>query len=87
MYDNYKISKSYGELKDTVVDILNNDMDYNREIFLALCNDVQKQYDTGDLTSAQYDELMGYLQDLGEPYADDYADYGPVDGDGDPQGW
>ena len=68
MYDSHKYSKSYKRLKEAVIDIINGDSDWDRDTITDLWDEVQEQYDSGDLTSTQYDELMGYLQDIGAPY-------------------
>lgn len=62
MYDSHIDCKEYKKLKDYIVDILNGDVeDYDVE---ALANHIQELYDNNDMSSSQYDDLMGYVQDL-----------------------
>lgn len=62
MYDSHIYCWEYKELKDYIVDILNGEIDkYDIE---ELANHIQELYDSGDMSSSQYDDLMSYVQDL-----------------------
>lgn len=62
MYDGHIYCKEYKELKDYIVDILNDEIeDYDVD---ELANHIQELYDSGEMPSTQYDDLMGYVQDL-----------------------
>lgn len=62
MYDSYIYCREYKELKDYIVDILNGEIEeYDTE---ELANHIQELYDSGDMSSSQYDDLMGYIQNL-----------------------
>ena len=62
MYDGHIYCKEYKELKDYIVDILNDEIeDYDVD---ELANHIQELYDSGEMSSTQYDDLMGYVQDL-----------------------
>lgn len=54
-------AKDYSSLKDLVVSLLNNDSDCPVEVVVER---VENAYYEGGLTDHQYDELIGYLQDL-----------------------
>lgn len=62
MYDNHIYSERYQEFKDIIVDILNGD-DITTDI-CELSIQIQTEYDEGRMSSTQYDDLMGYIQDL-----------------------
>ena len=62
MYDGHIFSEEYKDLKDYIVDIVNGDTeDYDLE---ALSDHLYELYDSGQMSSEQYDELMGYIQDM-----------------------
>ena len=62
MYDGHIYCREYKNLKDYIVDILNGEIDeYDVE---ALANHIQELYDNGEMSSTQYDDLMGYVQDM-----------------------
>ena len=62
MYDSYIYCKEYKELKDYIIDILNGEIEnYDVE---KLSNHIQELYDNNEMSSSQYDDLMGYVQDL-----------------------
>jgi hypothetical protein len=62
MYDGHIYCKEYKDLKDYIVDILNGEIeDYDVD---ALADHIQELYDNGEMSSTQYDDLMGYVQDM-----------------------
>lgn len=62
MYDGHIYCREYKNLKDYIVDILNGEIEeYDVE---ALANHIQELYDNGEMSSTQYDDLMGYVQDM-----------------------
>ena len=62
MYDGHIYCREYKNLKDYIVDILNGEIEeYDVE---ALANHIQELYDNREMSSTQYDDLMGYVQDL-----------------------
>ena len=62
MYDGHIYCEEYKELKDLIADIENGDAeDINLE---ELADHIQELYDEGKMPATQYDDLMGYLQDL-----------------------
>lgn len=62
MYDGHIYCREYKNLKDYIVDILNGKIEeYDVE---ALANHIQELYDNGEMSSTQYDDLMGYVQDM-----------------------
>ena len=62
MYDGHIYCEEYKELKDYIADIINGEIDdYDVE---ELENHIQELYDEGKMSSAQYDDLMGYVQDM-----------------------
>ncbi len=62
MYDGHIFSEEYNDLKDYIVDIMNGDIDdYDLE---ALVDHIYELYDLGQMSSTQYDELTGYIQDM-----------------------
>ena len=62
MYDSHIYCKEYKELKDYIIDILNGEIEnYYVE---KLSNHIQELYDNNEMSSSQYDDLMGYVQDL-----------------------
>ena len=62
MYDGHIYCEEYKELKDYLADIINGEIDdYDIE---ELENHIQELYDEGKMSSAQYDDLMGYVQDM-----------------------
>lgn len=61
MYNEHIFCEEYDELKELIDDIANGDSDVNIE---KLKEQIQDIYDAGKMPSSQYDELMGYIQDL-----------------------
>ena len=62
MYDSHIYCKEYKELKDYIIDILNGEIEeYDID---ELANQIQELYDSGEMSSSQYDDLMSYVQDL-----------------------
>ena len=62
MYDGHIYCREYKELKDYIVDIINGEiMDYDLDGLIA---HVQELYDSDEMQATQYDDLMGYLQEL-----------------------
>ena len=62
MYDGHIYCREYKNLKDYIVDILNGEIEeYDVE---ALANHIQELYDKGDMSSTQYDDLKGYVQNM-----------------------
>lgn len=62
LYDSHIYCKEYKELKDYIVDILNGEIEeYDID---ELANQIQELYDSGEMSSSQYDDLMSYVQDL-----------------------
>lgn len=62
MYDGHIYCEEYKELKDYIADIINGEIDdYDVE---ELENYIQELYDDGRMSSSQYDDLMGYVQDM-----------------------
>ena len=62
MYDSHIYCKEYKELKDYIVDILNGEIEnYDVE---KLSNHIQELYDNNEMPSSQYNDLMGYVQEL-----------------------
>lgn len=62
MYDGHIYCEEYKELKDYIADIINGEIDdYDIE---ELENHIQELYDEGKMSSTQYDDLMGYVQDM-----------------------
>jgi hypothetical protein len=62
MYDGHIYCEDYKQLKDTIVDILNGD-DMTTNVH-ELESRIQELYDSGAMSSTQYDDLMSYIQDL-----------------------
>jgi len=62
LYDSHIYCKEYKELKDYIIDILNGEIEeYDID---ELANQIQELYDSGEMSSSQYDDLMSYVQDL-----------------------
>lgn len=62
MYDGHIYCREYRELKDQIVGILNGEIeDYDVD---ELTDCIQELYDDGKMPSAQYDDLMQYVQDM-----------------------
>lgn len=62
MYDSHVYCREYKRLKDQIVDIVNGETeDYDLD---ALSDHNQELYDSGEMPSSQYDDLMAYIQDL-----------------------
>lgn len=62
MYNEHIFCEEYDELKSIVEDVLNGDDTETSPEDLA--NRIQEIYDDGKMPSSQYDELMGYIQDM-----------------------
>lgn len=62
MYDSHIYSKQYYGFKQTLIDIMNGDDDVTD--IEKLEAHIQEVYDNGEMASSQYDELMGYIQDM-----------------------
>ncbi len=62
MSNRYNYCKKYKELKNLINDIIDGVVcDYD---FVVIADNVQDLYEAGKITNDQYDELMGYVQDL-----------------------
>lgn len=61
MYNEHVFCEEYDELKELIEDISNGDSDVDIE---EVREQIQDIYDAGKMPSSQYDELMGYIQDL-----------------------
>ena len=62
MYDGHIYCEEYKELKDYIADIINGEIDdYDREEWE---NHSQELYEEGKMSATQYDDLMGYVQDM-----------------------
>lgn len=62
MYDSHIYCEEYHDLKEYIVDILNGDVtDYDLD---ELSDHIQDLYDSDQMSSSQYDNLMGYIQDI-----------------------
>lgn len=61
MYDEHIFCEEYKDLKDIVVDMVNGDSDADVN---ELSAHIQELYDDGKMASTQYDDFMGYIQDL-----------------------
>lgn len=62
MYDGHIYCEEYSELKDIIVDILNNEIvDYDID---ELSDRIQELYNDNKMSASQYDDLMSYIQDL-----------------------
>lgn len=62
MYDSHIYCEEYSELKNTIISILNNEIDnYDLDV---LSNHIYELYQDGKMSSYQYDELMSYIDDL-----------------------
>lgn len=62
MYDGHVYCREYKELKDQIIDILNGEVEeYDIK---SLADHIQDLYDSGEMSSSQYDDLMRYVQDL-----------------------
>ena len=62
LYDSHIYCKEYKDLKNTIIDIINGD-DTETDVE-KLSNHIQELYDNGEMQATQYDDLMGYLQDI-----------------------
>lgn len=62
MYDSHIFCKEYRGLKQTIIDILNGDDEVTDVEKLE--RHIQQLYEDGEIQSSQYDELMGYIQDM-----------------------
>lgn len=64
MYDSHIYCNEYKDLRDYIADIMAGAIeDYDID---KLSNHIQDLYDDGRMSSSQYDNLMGYIQDLTE---------------------
>lgn len=61
MYDSHIYSPDYKRLKDKIVDMVNGEDDTDLQ---EVADEIQEIYDAGEMSSTQYDDLMGYIQDL-----------------------
>ena len=62
MYDGHIYCKEYRELKNYIADIYNGEIkDYDVD---ALTDYIQELYDSGSMSSSQYDDLMRYIIDI-----------------------
>lgn len=61
MYDSHIYSPDYKNLKDKVVDMVNGVDDTDPD---EVADVIQEIYDSGKMSSTQYDDLMSYIQDL-----------------------
>lgn len=61
MYNEHIYCEEYEELKELIEDIANGDSDVDIE---EVKERIQEIYDDEKMPSSQYDELMGYIQDL-----------------------
>lgn len=60
--DGNALSKEYKDLKDYIAGCINGNItDYDVE---KLSNLIQELYDNDEMSSSQYDDLMGYVQDM-----------------------
>lgn len=62
MYNEHIFCEEYDEIKETIINIINCDDDTTD--IDELTEKIQDLYDNGKMPSTQYDELMGYIQDL-----------------------
>lgn len=62
MYNEHIFCEEYDEIKETIINIINCDDDTTD--IDELTEKIQDLYDDGKMPSTQYDELMGYIQDL-----------------------
>ena len=62
MYDSHIYCKEYSGLKSTIINILNGD-DVDTDIE-KLAEHIYQLYEDGEMSSSQYDDLMGYGQEL-----------------------
>ena len=62
MYNGHIDSHRYRQIKQHLADIINGDVEnYDIE---KIADKVQSLYDSGELSSSQYDDLFGYIQEL-----------------------
>lgn len=62
MYDGHVYCEEYSDLKDIIVQILNNELEaYDIE---ELSERIQQLYDEGSMSSTQYDDLISYVEDI-----------------------
>lgn len=62
MYDNNIRCPQYNSFKSTLIRIM--DGDDTKTNVEKMAKKIQKLYDTGKMSSSQYDDLMRYVQDL-----------------------
>lgn len=62
MYNEHIFCEEYQNLKEIIINIINCDDDTTDVNELA--EHIQDLYDDGKMPSTQYDELIGYIQDL-----------------------
>lgn len=62
MYDGHIGNGRYHSIKGRLADIINGEeKNYNID---KIADEVQSLYEDGELSSSQYDDLFGYIQDL-----------------------
>ena len=64
MYDGHIYCEEYSDLKDIVADLANG---YGEDVDIEeLSAHIQELWEDGKMSSTQYDDLMRYIQDMGE---------------------
>ena len=62
MYDGHIYCEEYNDLKDIVVDLANG---YGEDVDIEeLSAHIQELWESGKMSSTQYDDLMRYIQDI-----------------------
>lgn len=61
MYDSHIFCEEYKNLKDLIAGIYNGEV-YDSDME-SISDYIQELYDNGEMSSSQYDELMGYITD------------------------
>lgn len=61
MYDSFKYCREYHQLKDKIMEFLSGGDDIDID---AMSAHIQELYDSGEMSAAQYDDLMGYIEDM-----------------------
>lgn len=61
MYDGFIYCEEYSELKNCILEFLSSGDDIDID---AVSAHIQELYDDGKMSSSQYDDLMGYIQDM-----------------------
>lgn len=62
MYDSHLYAKDYKYLKDLIISMMNGE-DIGKSVD-DLATMVNNSYQDGDISSYNYDELIGYLQEM-----------------------